>query len=180
MKKLLFMVLALFLVVGSASADSYIGMFNNTTSHDGPEDSRVTVAQNEPYTVYLMVDADWEGFTSWELKMDKHSGDFLAGVTYEDPDALVLGSPFDYEGWAVTNPNSCWYGWNLVCTIDMVYAGEGAHIIEMLPWNLQPYPKYLNCAGEELPLKVIGPFGVNMDVVPAGESSWGAVKSMYK
>ncbi len=180
-KLLLFVVLTTFLAVGSASAGSYMGMFKNTTSHDGSEDSRVTVEPNEVYHVYLMVNADWdEGFKDWEMKMVKNSDDVLLSTTYVDTGAWKIGSPFDYEGWAVVNPNSCWYGWNHVCTLEMMYAGGGAHTIEMMPWNLEQFPVNTNCANEEVPLSIIGDFGVNMDVVGTNESSWGAVKSMYK
>jgi hypothetical protein len=183
MKKILLVLFVLTFAVGSASAGSYIGMFNSEIDGDHTDaDGRVTVAAaNDVYTVYIMVNADWDvGFNAWQLKMDKHSSDYLLATTYVDPTALAINSPFDYQGWVVANPSSCWHGWNLVCTLTMGYAGEGAHEITMEPYNLTPYPECLSCANERMPLSVIGPFGVNMDIIPTNESSWGAVKSMYR
>jgi len=183
MKKLIIFAVALLLMSGTASsADVGFGLFNSTTDHTDANVSVEGLAFQNFYHVYVWghVRTAETGFVSWEFKLVKSNGDFKMNVTFTDPATMVIGSgPFDPAGWTVAGVDCYGEGWNMVADIEMMYMGAPG-TIEMMDDPDTGASSYADCATVEHPADLLTTFGINMGGVGTKESSWGAVKSMYK
>ncbi|MDZ7859232.1 MAG: hypothetical protein U5O15_00950 [Candidatus Krumholzibacteriota bacterium] len=184
MKKVLMITLALMLVAGTVSAACDFGLFVSDSPPYTEADCSVTVGDYQPYTFYVMINATADTpFAGFECKVNNHGSSDFVGTSTQPNGGLFMNTIFDATGWAASG-FACLTGWNAVYIQEMTYnPATGPHMITVEAWTGQPTPLYIYCEGPDFiedPLGIVTEFGVNMDGVPADESSWGAVKSMYK
>ncbi|MCD6379702.1 hypothetical protein J7M07_04575 [bacterium] len=183
MKKVLMIALALIFVAGTASATTYVGLFNSATEHANANASYFGAGPF--FYVYVWVNADAEGFKTFEFHIDDGgSGDMVLGSpVFTVAPSISVGGPFDVaNGWKATwYPADCVTGWNMIASFQVYLIMSAAHEYNIVDNPISNGHDYITCGEVMHPLAVMTvPFGVNMEGVPAEESSWGAVKSIYR
>ena len=181
MKKALMSVMALMFVAGSVSGATYVGMFSSQSSNTAADVS-VTVAMSGFYTIYFWVDPE-TNFKGLEcgLVSSEAPADMKLSVTYIVPAIAAKEDPFGYDGWSMALTGAgCLTDVTCFASIWTMNMSPLPHTITMGPSPLTDALKFIDCEMNELPVSVNTIFGVNTAGNPTEESSWGAVKSMYR
>jgi len=181
MKKVLMIAMALMFVAGSLSGATYVGMFSSQTSNTAADVS-VTAAMSGFYYIYFWVDPE-TNFKGLECGLVSSGvpSDMKLSVTYIIPAIAAKEDPFGVDGWSMAlTGTGCITDVTCFASIWVMNMSPLAHTITMGPSPLTGYLKFIDCDMNELPVSVNTIFGVNTDGTPTEESSWGAVKSMYR
>jgi len=181
MKKALMIVIALMFVAGSVSGATYVGMFSSPVSNTATDIS-VNVAMSGFYYIYFWVDPE-TNFKGLEcgLVSSNVPADMKLSVNYIVPAIAAKEDPFNYDGWSMALTGAgCITDVTCFASIWMMNMSPLPHTITMGPSPLTGYLKFIDCEMNELPVSTSNIFGVNTDGTPTEESSWGAVKSMYR
>ncbi len=184
-KKVTILGLALLLVSGAASAQ-WISLF---TDEERSSSSILYVPSGSIEEVYLFAHPSAEGVTCIELNsftLGDGSIQSFAAVYNEDVAPPVMG----------TFPNSdlagcfqtCHQDWAWFCRASLLYLSSGGewcciYVRALQGPPVQPYPKFLTCGGDEIQAYPFCEFCINapsLCEVAVEESSWGAIKEMYK
>ena len=181
MKKVLMIAIALVFVAGSVSGATYVGMFSSQTSNT-EDDIDVIVAMSGTYYIYFWVDPDPEfkglecGLVSSEAPVD-----MKLAFNYIVPAIAAKEDPFGTGGWSMAlTGTGCITDVTCFASLWCMNMSPLPHEITMGPSQLTGDLKIIDCDMNELPVSVNTIFGVNTAGTPAEESSWGAVKSMYR
>jgi hypothetical protein len=179
MKKVIMMIAVIALMAGSAYAgpNYYIGMYSAGAEHSS---CGVEVASAPAlYTVEFWILPGDLGLKSFAFKLDT-AGDVVFSQTNSPDCSFVSGTLADGLMGSMTG---CWYDWKMVITAQMYAFTTAGHALTILPKPDIGELQATDCTpGYPIhDLIALNTFGINMACTTDTEdSSWGAVKSLYK
>jgi hypothetical protein len=179
MKKVLMIALMLVFFAGTASATTYVGLFNNAVASDPTlADCSLTAAAFSQYHVFLVVNADDMGCTGLQCKIDPHSADVVLVRDYPNG-GMTIGDEFAVKGYSMAGIANL-TGWNVIADLTVLSYTADPRQITIGPYLGFAAPIILDKNNAIQEISVNSALGVNVEGVPTAESSWGAVKSMYR
>jgi len=187
MKRILLLAFALALVVTvtvSAGAKTlwghpYIAMYNPGEDHYY---CGITVpAPYSPYEIWVWILPGVNGLKGFSFTIDL-GDDLCTGVT-NNPDLISpADSPVEGTGWTGYF-SSCHYDWVWLTKLSMIALSTAPHCVDISEHPDTGEVEAIDCTegNPAVPLTVLNSFCVNTPcVVDARDSSWGAVKSIYR
>lgn len=187
MTRILFLAFALALVVmGTVSSGAktlcghpYIAMYN--VGEDRLDCGFTAPASYTPYEIWVWILPDVNGLKGFSFTIDM-GNDLCAGVT-NNPDLVYpADSPIEETGWTGYF-SSCHYDWVWLTKLSMIAVSITPHCVEIIGHPDTGAVEAMDCTegNPAVPLTVLNSYCVNTPcVVDARDSSWGAVKSIYR
>jgi hypothetical protein len=182
MKKLLLFGIVMMLIAPSASAqpaDAYLALYEDAARSDW------CVSGIGFVTMYLFVLPSVDGVVCAELSINvtgAGAGGLMWGTPTYHPDVAepVLGSVPGEMG--VCFPvGVCKTEWIYFYSVGILVQTIEAARVEIGPYGTSPYPKVLDCLDAEPEAIIFNHFYINdCGPIAVDESSWGAIKSLYR
>jgi len=181
MKKIILTVAVLALLAGTAYAgpNFYVGMYNAGDTR--PDCGATAAAPYTPYEIWVWILPSDLGLKGFDFKMVLN-GDICTGNTDNPQLSVTMNSPTADVGWVGTF-TGCMTEWTWLTKLSMLAATVDPHYVEIIENPTTGAVEATDCTdGYPInPLIVLNSYGINAPCeVDAQDSSWGAVKSMYR
>ncbi len=181
MKRVIMAVVVLSFLASAAYAgpNFYVAMYN--PGEDRPDCGATVSALYEAYSIWVWILPNDDGLKGFDFKIVLN-GDICTANT-DNPDlSVTMNSPTSADGWVGTF-SGCMTEWTWLTKLDLVVTNLDPHYVEIIENPETGAVEATDCT-EGYPINdliVLNNYGVNTPCqTDAENSSWGAVKSMYR